>query len=103
MKRIIDGKIYDTETATEICDISPSGMSSGDFRWEDTRLYRTKKGAFFLAGEGGPMSRWAKSYGQNGSTSGYGIVRLSMQEARDFAERHAEVETVAKYFPVEEA
>ena len=69
MKRIIDGKRYNTETATEICDVSAPGFYRGDFRYEDTQLYCTPRGGWFLAGEGGPMSRWARSVGLTGSGS----------------------------------
>ncbi len=50
MKRIIDGKRYNTETATCVCDCSPSGFYHGDFRWEDTQLYRTPRGEVTPAG-----------------------------------------------------
>ena len=63
MREVINGKVYDTKTAQQVCDITPLGLVNGrrDFTWEDTRLYRTAKGAFFIAGEGGPRSRWAQS------------------------------------------
>ena len=57
MKAIINGKRYDTETARFLCSLADSHVSR-DFSWHDTSLYRTSKGAFFVAGEGGPMSRW---------------------------------------------
>jgi hypothetical protein len=102
MRQIIEGKKYDTETATEICDVSPIGYSRQDFQWEDTRLYVTSKGRFFLAGKGGPKSRWATALG-NSISSGSGIKPLSLEEAQWFAERHADSAVVAKYFEVEDA
>jgi hypothetical protein len=36
--RKIDGKVYDTETATEVCDMSPRGIYRGDFKYENTWL-----------------------------------------------------------------
>lgn len=103
MQAVIDGKKYNTETADEICDISPIGYMSSDFNWHDTRLYRTKKGAFFLAGRGGPRSIWARSFGQHGSQGGEGIRPLSYDDARVYAEKHASVAMIEKYFKVEEA
>ena len=47
MRRIVDGKRYDTETAQKIGHESRGNC--GDFRaWSET-LYKTKKGAFFIA------------------------------------------------------
>lgn len=88
MKRIIGGKVYNTETATFVCDVSPPHTGRSDFRYEDTGLYRTRKGAFFLAGEGGPMSRWSQSSGQNSWTGGKGIEAISTDEAKALVEQH---------------
>lgn len=103
MKKVIEGKLYNTATADEICDISPSGFYRGDFRYEDTRLYRTKKGSWFLAGEGGPLSRWSRSVGQNGSSGGEDIRPLTVDEAREYVEQYCDAETVQEYFTVDEA
>jgi hypothetical protein len=99
MKRIIDGKRYNTKTAEYICDVSPNGgyYSRNDFRWESTALYRTPKGNWFVSGEGGPMTRWSRSAG-NMKTGGEGIEPISADEARDLLERHNENELVEKYF-----
>lgn len=98
MKAIINGKRYDTETATEICDVSPDGFYRGDFRYEETSLYRTKRGNWFLAGAGGPMSRWARPIGLNGHSGGNGVQALDPDEARALLERHHETDAIEKYF-----
>ena len=85
MKRVIDGKIYDTKTAEEICELPCSAQGKSDFRYHDTDLYRTKRGAYFLAGEGGAMSMWAQSVG-NAYTWGDGLRVISKEEAREYAE-----------------
>lgn len=84
MKRVIKGKVYNTETAEEVCDI-PCNYDSGDFKFHYTKLYKTKKGAFFLAGKGGPMSIWGEQDGK-GLRGGQGIRVLSEEEARDYME-----------------
>ena len=94
MKAIIRGQRFDTEKATLIGH-SWHGYR-GDFsRWEAS-LYRTPRSKhFFLAGEGGPMSRWARSTGNNGWSGGEGIIPLDDADALDWAEAHltaAEVE-----------
>jgi hypothetical protein len=98
VKAIIDGKRYNTETATRVCDCSPRGYFRGDWHWEDTNLYRTPKGRWFLAGEGGPLSRWARSYGQNARQSGEGIHPLDADDARDMLERYGDADDVEEYF-----
>lgn len=94
MRKIINGKVYDTKTALEICNLSSSGYSRTDFQWESTYLYRSPKGTFFVAGEGGAMSRWAESVGNNGRQGGEGIYLVDEAEARGFCERHG---TAAEY------
>lgn len=101
MKAIIEGKRYNTETATEIASNSAS-TSRGDFRWFAESLYRTPRGNWFLAGAGGPMTRYARRVG-NGHTSGSGIIRLSDDEARSWLEAAGLVSIIEKHFDVEDA
>ena len=67
MKRIIDGKVYDTETANVV--ESDEYSTPGDFHHTFQTLYVTKKGSYFFHGGGGPMTEYAVSVGNN-STSG---------------------------------
>ena len=103
MKKIINGKRYDTETATEI-GLGESMCGYTDFNWFTERLYRTKAGQFFLAGEGGPMSRWSRSIDQNSWSSGSGIVLMTASEARDWCEDHMDADEIdaAGCFAIEE-
>ena len=104
MKKVIDGKIYNTETAILIAENKDRGFSKSDFQWEETSLYKTKKGNVFLAGKGGPMSRWAESVGSNGRCGGHGIEVLTPAEALEWCEANdVDAETIAKHFTVEEA
>ena len=101
MKRIINGKIYNTDTATRIGNHVHS--NAGDFQYEDTDLYRTKKGAWFICGEGGPLSRWSRSAG-NSTFGGSGIEAMTTGEALEWCEfSRIDVDVIAKYFSVEEA
>lgn len=101
MKKIIDNRRYDTDTAKEIgCD----GYSSrSDFGfWEET-LYQKRTGEFFLHGIGGPASKYATTVGQNEWTGGEKIIPLSFENARDWAEKHLEADEYEAVFgPVEE-
>ena len=101
MKRIIQGKIYNTDTATRIGNRQHSNR--GDFHYEDTDLYRTPKGAFFISGEGGALSRWSEPCG-NGMSGGHGIQAMSATEALAWCEDAGiDADVIAQYFSVEEA
>jgi hypothetical protein len=79
VKAIIDGRIYNTDTADFVCEWSYGW--EGDLRWHETALYRTKKGTFFIAGRGGPRSEWAHHEGSS-SSSGSGLRVVSPEEAQ---------------------
>jgi len=98
MRKVIDGKVYDTKTADFVCDISPPGSNRGDFRFEDTGLYKSPKGTFFIAGEGGPLSRWAQAEGQNGRRSGEGLQLLEIEAAKVLCQQHGSVEDFTEAF-----
>ncbi len=102
MKRVINGKVYDTKTAEVIHSISDG--YAGDFRAYAETLYRTKKGAWFLRGEGGPMTRWATGHSDGSLSGGEGVVPMTDHEALQWCER-AEIDADAAYelFGLEEA
>ena len=102
MKRIINGKIYNTEAATRVGNFA-SAYGPGDFRYEDTDLYKTKKGAWFISGEGGPLSRWSQPCG-NGQRGGSGIEVMTTAEALAWAEfAGIDADVIAEHFTVIEA
>jgi hypothetical protein len=79
MKITIQGTVYDTDTARLIGRASASGKPSTSWR---AGLYRTAKSRrYFLAGEGGSMTRWADDAG---------IFVLEPHEARAWAEEYLE-------------
>jgi len=98
MRAIINGKRYDTATAELVADISPAGYGRSDFHYEDTGLYRTPRGNWFLAGEGGAMSRWSRPVGQNGYAGGDGVQAVSPGEARRLLEIHQKMKALEQYF-----
>lgn len=103
MKQVIDGKRYDTETATLIAEASSSERYS-DFRYWHEELYRTRKGAWFVAGKGGAMSRWSTPIESNGRGPGSGIEVLSEGEALQWCERHQiDADIISAHFQVEDA
>ncbi len=96
MKTVISGKRYNTETATLIAE---NGYSHrGDFHAYHEGLYLTRRGNWFLAGSGGPMSKYAVATGQNEWSGGAKIIPLSPGEARDWLERSGETDTLEEHF-----
>lgn len=91
MKRIINGRKYDTETATEIYEWSDNAPR--DFSYIEETLYRKRTGEYFLGCYGGPMTRYAEreAYG-SGYTYGSAITPMTYDEARSWAEGHMPVD-----------
>lgn len=101
LRKIVGGKRYDTETAHIICKLSCTEYGS-DFGWHSTGLYRTPKGAWFLAGEGNGSSMWGRRVA-DGWVSGEGIRPLSNDEAREVLETEGMTAALEDYFEVEDA
>ena len=100
MKAVIDGITYNTETASKIA-YSSKEFGANDFRHVEESLYRTEDGRFFLAGGGGPMTRYSRPAGDRQS-GGSGIVVLTPDKARNWCESHGvDAETIAEHFKVE--
>lgn len=98
MKAIINGVRFDTEKAIEIGSASYNG-SVTDFQWWESTLYKTpKSGRYFLAGEGGPMSRYARSLGQNSTGGGSAIHPMEEQEALAWAEQYLDSDEIEEHF-----
>lgn len=93
--KVIDGFHYDTATAAKICTLK-NGIPQNNSRYEETTLYQTPGGRFFLAGRGNPLSRWKPS--TRIGIKGYGLIALSEEEARRFAEENGTEDIVARYF-----
>lgn len=101
MKKIIDGKTYNTETATRIANWD-NGYYGNDFNACDESLYISPKGTYFLAGEGGALSKYARSVG-SGRCGGDGMEVLTKAEALRWCEDHGvDADAIAKHFEVEE-
>lgn len=101
MRKIINSKMYNTETATEVASYD-NGCSMGDFRHYSEELYRKKTGEFFLYGCGGAMSKYSKSC-NNGWSGGSQIIPMSENKAKAWVMAHCDAETyVALFGEVEE-
>lgn len=97
MKKIVEGKLYNTDTAKEIGSIF-HGDNYGDFSHYSETLYKKRTGEYFLHGEGGPMSRYAVSVSQNSWSGGEKIIPLVYENARKWAEEHLNADDYEEEF-----
>ena len=98
MRAIINGTRYDTDKATAIGS-SASCEGRGDFRHWEATLYKTpRSGRYFLAGEGGPMSRFAVSQGIGSWSGGDGIHPMTEAEAFEWAQAELTTDEVEAAF-----
>jgi hypothetical protein len=97
MRRIIDGRIYDTATATELAR-DGNGAYAGDLDGWDETLYRSPRGQYFIAGTGGAASRYAAPEGVDGRGPGSRIVPLTRAEALAWCERADAVDVAEAEF-----
>ncbi len=97
MKRIINGKLYNTETGRRI-GVWESHSHQGDFNYYAESLYITKNGQYFLHGEGGPLSKYSRPCGTNGRCSGEQITLFTDQDARQWAELSLSADQYMEHF-----
>lgn len=88
MKKIINGKKYDTETA-ELLHEWHNVEYVTDFDYYSEELYRKRTGEYFLYGEGNARSKYAKAIGNNSWGGGEIIQPLTYEAARQWMEDHA--------------
>lgn len=97
MKKIIGGKVYDTETAKKLAWWQ-NMPDVRDFHQVTERLYRKKTGEFFLHGEGGPLTQYAQETGANSWSGGERIMPLTFAEAKAWAEENLDGEEYEAIF-----
>ena len=95
MKKIIRNKLYDTSTAKEIAEFRD--LCGGD-KAVTEQLFRKRSGEYFLAGEGGPASKYATPSATGGWVGGSAIVPLTYEQARQWAEEHLSADEYAALF-----
>lgn len=97
MKRIIKGKVYDTETAKKLgCYENMQDVSN--FNHFEDELYRKKTGEFFLYGHGGPASKYSRRVESNTWSGGEAIIPLDYDDARAWAEKHLDADEYEDIF-----
>lgn len=96
MKKIINGRKYDTDTAELVAEWDNGDYS--DFGFICEGLYRKRTGEYFLYGRGGAQTRYAESHGATSWGGGRKIEPLSEPEARKWAEEHCDADTYEQIF-----
>ena len=100
MRKVINGRTYNTETSKRIGSWD-NGIYGSDFRNCEEDLYKNTKGAYFLVGEGGPMSKYSVSHG-NDTSGGRELIPMTATEAQEWAESHLDAEDYEAEFGVQE-
>ena len=95
MKKILNGKMYNTETAKRIANRSYSNPR--DFNYVSETLYRKKTGEFFLYGEGGAMTTYSIRT-ENGWSGGDEFIPLSEGKARKWMETYCDADEYIEVF-----
>lgn len=103
MKKVIDGKLYNTETALELAEYW-NGVGLGDFNYCLEILYKTAKGNYFLYGKGGPLTRYSVRSARTWS-GGEEIIEYSRVEALEWLSQNGFPKVIEIEFPdlIEEA
>lgn len=89
MKKVIDGKLYDTATATKVADSVVHTTRDGG-HWgcfgEDTAIYKTSTGNWFIYGRRKPTRMlWTKIAGSER------IAALTEEEAKNVLSERTDV------------
>lgn len=96
MRKVINKKVYDTKTAELVAEYY-NGYSQRDFRYLYEGLYRTRKGQFFVHGDGGAMTKYGERVG-NQTSGTETIILLTTEEAYEWLAEHNELAAIEKHF-----
>ena len=96
MKKIINGKKYDTERAKEVaCKV---WCYYWDLNFVAEKLYKKKTGEFFLYAEGGANTIYATQYGCNSWGSGERITPFTENQAKKWGEANMDGDAYEEVF-----
>lgn len=96
MRKTINGKKYDTETATLLGERTHSNPR--DFNYIHEELYQKRTGEYFLFGEGGAATKYRTWLDSNSWTGGEKITPITEQEAREWVEEYLEADDYERIF-----
>ena len=83
MKKIINNKLYDTATAKKLAEWDENGTDPLNYIAE--ALYRKKTGEFFVFGDGGANTKYARIGRLKNFEPGSAILPMSLEQAKGWA------------------
>lgn len=87
MQRVINRKLYDTESAEQIARYARN-TDQRDFNYFVETLYKTEDGEYFLHGRGGPNTKYSRRV-NGGTTGSEEITVLDENEALNWCEKRS--------------
>ena len=96
MRKVIDGRVYNTQTSALLGAATYSNRRDFDYWMEE--LYKNKAGAYFLYGEGGANSKYSRRIDLNTLAGGEAITPLTEKEARAWAEEYLDADKYEAIF-----
>lgn len=97
MKKVINGKLYDTTKAAKMASWENNRDYTSFSHLEET-LYRKRTGEYFLHGEGEARTKYAKRYEDNLWGHGEEIIPLTVKAAQEWAEEHLDGDEYQQIF-----
>ena len=97
MKKIIDGKLYDSDKAEQLA-LSTNKYPPGNSYFEAEMLYRSPQGQLFIYGHGGPLSGYGITKG-NTHYGGEELWLVTEEEAKEFCIENNLTSAVLELFP----
>ena len=90
MKKIINGKTYNTETAKALCEWDNGEY--GNLTYLEETLYRKRTGEYFLYGLSGAAGKYAEQTGCNSWSGGDKVIPMTEKEAKFWMEENGTAE-----------
>ena len=100
MKKIINGKLYDTDKAVKVG--AWDNHEYGDIKYICETLYRKKTGEYFVHGEGGAATKYAVAAEADRWKAGERIMPMAYDAAREWAEEHLTADEYQTAFKIDE-
>jgi len=84
MKKYINNRLYNTDTAKEVAHWSTEWLTTNDFKYCEETLYLKSTGEYFLHGKGGALSAYSEVI-DHASVCGEKIIPLGLEMAMEWA------------------